>query len=407
MVIMKKIVFVIIFFAQLIACSNNSSEGKQGKHYNLPVNKVQNGIRLLNIDPIQYSADLNAVWFDNKTIIIMVDSYHLDIDENGLPRPEKIDWNRAMFEFYRYSLNDDRIEKIFEYPMGDEPYFLYLKMLNNGDLAFKTRKKFVCYSFNKKNVTYEYSYPFENMELSMIDISPDGKKIAYFLNDNKITAVIDHLKRPGSKNRIEKLVISGVSFLNYPIWSSDCRYILAYSPTIGDLIDSVTIIDTANKRYRVNRYNNSFSDNARVYWGNKNEAYIKYDYLDSGVITLEEYNTATGFSKKIPIPDGIEKKQVASWQIEPLRSTMVLTSLDFSDADKPDGKTKTSFTAFNYGNGKYFESEKFIGYGTSLVPLISPAENAAIVFMRKIPVPNNQSIKSPWVVGIFNYDNIR
>jgi hypothetical protein len=384
---MKKILIIALIISQLfISCANNS----------------ETILKILKIGSLENYTVLNAVWLDRNSIIIMAGKYYIPFDKIGIPHSENINWSTTMFEFYRYTLNDDKIEKIFEYPMVGEPFFIYLKILNDGTLAFKTMQKIVRYSIDQKKIIFEYNYPFKDFELSLIDISPDGEKIAYFNNKDGARAIIEF---PGARKKAEKILVKGVEFLNYPIWSADSRFILAYSPTIGDVVNATTIIDTQNKMFKVNKFNNKYSDSARVHWGNDTGTYIKYDVLGSGLITLEKYNVSSGNSERITgLPKPIENVRVSSHQIDSNKSVVVLSSIDSSNIGKPDGKGITSFIAYNYKTGKQCVSEKFIGYSPWLLPVISPTENTALVFFSKIT--KSQDEFPPWSIAVFDFSRI-
>jgi hypothetical protein len=370
-----------------------------------PVCGSGNILRKLKIGPLENYADLNAAWLDSNTIIIMADKYKIPIDEKGLPRPDTFDWTKAVYEFYKYTLDDDKLEKILEYPMGMDPGFLYLKILDDGTLAFKTGEKLVRYSIKKRKILLEYTYQHKYLDLALIDISPDGKKIAYFWFDKGAIAVIDYVDTSVGAIKTDKVPVSGIELLNYPMWSADSRYIMGYSPTSGDEVNSVTVIDTQNMVYKINRFKNHYSDNARVYRGSDPGTYIKYDIPGSGLITLEKYDVATGNAEKIHVASSIAKTSTASRNIDTGKSVMVISSIDFSKIDKPDGKVITSFIAYNYLTKRQCESEKLLGYSPGAVPLISQFEDAALVLICKIP--KNPDEYPPWSIAVFDFSFIK
>jgi|GEM_PF-6726428 len=359
-------------------------------------------LKILTLPSLENYNRLNAAWLDSNSIIIMAAKYYEQMDPSLKPA-EKPDWLKTMYEFYRYDLSNDKLEKITEYPMGDEPFFLYVKKINNSAFAFKTGKELVIYSFSEKKVIYRYRYPIEDFGLHLIEISPDGEKIASLWHEPKIRADIIYTGINGQKKENETIYIDGVESINYPNWSSDSRHILIYSSAKRDVINGVTVIDTLKKSYKTNKYRRPYTYDTRAFWGSENLCYIKCDIVDGGGYHLnrfEKYNAETGFVEILPLPENIKTRRTDYRLASSAEPVVFLSCLDWTDLTI-NMKPISSFIAYNYKSGRECHSEAIVGYGTECIPALSPDGSKATIILVKAD-DNSTTLK----IAVFDFSRI-
>lgn len=277
--------------------SSNKEENAQDVIINslLESNYLGNGMEIFNINDIKDFSEVNAAWINDQSVIFAaynepkLDDPELYSDKKAVEDLEaNTDWSKYPISFYLTDSLTNKSKKIFEYPLSGRMPFLYLNVLDDGNIAFKTSRELVIISGDNYSILKKIDIP-SYAGIVNTAISPSGKYVAMIDNEKHLCNIVSVL----DLTLIYCFRLEDSFTYRAPQWAEDSRSLFCYS-THSESSDSVIILNLDTKDISMFDYSQKMLSKAsRIFWHDNSGFLQRYDELEgtkSVTSILELYN---------------------------------------------------------------------------------------------------------------------